>query len=555
MLEALPSRSGALTVSINGKLLHSMFDPHREARRFLSSKDFSGTSICVLVEPGLDYLSSVLSEEYPHLRTISLHCADSIRPYTVSGNPSHYPADADTIQSFLSHHIEDHLIANTSLLEWEPSAKAFGDDYRRLSREVYRFFRMRGATITTTGLFGRLWLSRRVRTFLGMLKLARPFAEHRPVVIAASGPSLEGVLPILAKHRSSFAVWALSSATASLAKAGIAPDIIFHTDAGYWAEHHLRKMWLEHPIPHTPHLSAPLLAAPLTAAVPEEAASTFPRLLIASESAVERFLLEDTDIPSLRIPSHGTVAGTALYAALECTSERVFFCGLDLAYRDIQPHAAGHAFSDVLLSATHRFRPLHTIYYSRSPLAAGACETTADEHGSRWIQNEALRTYEQWFAARQHDGRFFRIDPSPVRTPGFNTISSGEFGKYAATLPSIPRDDAARPALREAPDTETRTARLRELFRHIRSETEKLGRTGDPAEAGAELLENSLLHETARECNTPAVLRFLRSPSAEDLLELIDSLRRTTDYLESIVDSSESCTTHQSYGARTHGTE
>ncbi|MFP4491677.1 MAG: 6-hydroxymethylpterin diphosphokinase MptE-like protein [Spirochaetaceae bacterium] len=518
MLNTLPARSGDTTISCNGRFLHSKYDPQKEALRYIKSIDLSQTSVCLLIEPGLDYLAEVLNSLRPDIKVISLHCIDELQCLVRSSVPCYFPSDAKTLFSFLAEHLEDTLISRTSIIEWEPSALVFGDAYTRLSNSVYTYFRIRNSTIHTVGLFGRRWLSNRISSFLDLSSLAAPYSEIRPVIIACPGPSLDDVLPLIMQYRNKFALWALSSSLHSLAEYSLNPDLVFHTDAGYYARHHLRSLYTREELKKKP----PIIAAPLTAGRDSSThTSTYPLLPILSESLLEKYLLQDFGLPHIRVPSHGTVAGTAFRAAQSMSIERVFFAGLDLAYRDIRPHSSGHAFSNLFLASSDRFTPLHSIYFSRSP-QGDYSQNKKTIKG----QTEALYTYSKWFAEQKRQSRFFRIQPSTVELPNFYSITAEEFSSYAASVPEQTEITSCTRSISRipAPSFEKKRLYLEDLFYRISSKTEMLNSRHHPREAAEMLRKEPLLSEIAMESDTAAFLRLHKDFSKEALKELVESI-------------------------------
>jgi hypothetical protein len=566
MLQTIPARSGEPTVSYDGKYLHSAYDPYREAERFIAAQDFDGVEVCILVDPGLDYLSRAVTRVCPGVRCLALHCSDELRAVTQGRAAGEfYPSDRNSLHAFLGRHLHDAELTQTKIVEWEPSASAFGEAHSRLLNEVYGFFRERNASINTTGIFGRRWITQRFTSFLELNGLAAQKELFRPLIIAASGPSLDKVLPIIATYRNQFSLWAFSSALAPLASHGIEPDMIYHSDAGHYASQYLRSLRSS----ATQDAGAfPVLAAPLTAAVDHELCATLPRLTLVSENRMERFLTDSLSIPRLNVPSHGTVAGTAYYAASQLARNAVFFAGLDLAYLDIRAHASGHAFYPLLLSSSDRMRPLHTVYYERSPFAG---ESPPSRRGE-WLQSFAMETYSRWFASRPPDERFFRIAPSGIELPPFRPVEIDNFEHYARSLTSgqtgvtetgrknsgrlesgrkkTGRPDTSRPepdvgggkpadesASIPAPPLEERVTRARKFIETMGALTEGLAEKEDGEHAAVYLRSEPLLYEFSEECNVSALLRLLRNGSTHDAKELTESLYAMRKKLETILSS------------------
>ncbi len=533
MLDIVSTRSGLPSASFAGKLLHSKYDPRREAERYLSQIDLSTTHICILLEPGLDYLGSLIRKKHGETRCISLHCIDQLRELVKTDHPVYFTSDDETVYTFLSRHISDPEISHCTYIDWEPSALACREEYSRLRNEVSDFFKLRNASLTTTGLFGRLWFSRMLRNYLSFRRLASPFFEDRPVLVCASGPSLEKLLPTLVQYRSRFSVWALSSSLDPLLSAGIIPDLIFHTDAGFWAQRNFRG--LRRYLLGKGGSAAPILASSLTASLHDTDFHTFHVLPILSESAVESFLLFDNSFPSVGLPSHGTVSGTAYYYALRYCRREVFFAGLDLAFLDIKSHAKGHCFYPVHLGLSNRYLPLHHFYFLNSPIPEGKVRKFGKD-SPFWLQNSAMNTYSRWFAGLNSTPGFYRIEPSPVPTPGFQSLGIDAFRTLADTFTARTSEDKKLSSY-DSPSFEKRRNRLLELARLLRKKVDTLSQVKHTEQLREMLQTEPLLYELAGYADMPALLRLWR-PSADlvedagDRSSLLDSITTLIETIE-----------------------
>jgi hypothetical protein len=164
---------------------------------------------------------------------------------------------------------------------------------RRQTAQLLR--ELRGG-LATTAAVGRRWLRNCLDNFLGIQRVlcAAPPPSPLPILIAASGPSLQAALPALGRLRERFALWALPSAVECLLAHGLIPDQVVLTDPGWYGLAHLFSLRTA----DTP-LAMPLSAAPgawtLRGGVQ----------LLAQEALYEQALLAAAAYPAPIVPPGG----------------------------------------------------------------------------------------------------------------------------------------------------------------------------------------------------------------------------------------------------------
>ncbi|MDY7029812.1 MAG: 6-hydroxymethylpterin diphosphokinase MptE-like protein, partial [Spirochaetota bacterium] len=457
---------------IHGINLHSRYNPQREASRYFDNRTMGSSSgVYIFIEPGEGYLTKELLHRYPEALALEIHCDLIFQNEDIPGSLYCWdPSSSVSLRNFLSSHIADYDLGLVQIVEWEPSRKAYGPLYDNVLRTVISFLQERRGNVHTTGTFGYRWLKNVFRRVLTMSSAAAAAPVHLPVLIAASGPTLASSIPLIHRFRDSLSVWALPSSIQSLLHENIVPDLIVHTDPGFYARYHLDS------IHHQTASNIPL-AAPLNAAVPGHDLRYVP---LNTGTPIEEFVLQTLSLPSVRTIQHGTVAGTALYTALALSPLPVFFSGLDLSFDDIRGHCRPHSFERIFLSSNRRVLPLTHIYYDRSPRPD---RTERDNSAGR--QNFALKRYEDWFASLSSDPNrtVYRLFPTQTGIPSFIDIdSSRDFEKIMDGISENfrARGDASRSSrssiiLSEyAVDCSWSSSVLREYIRSVRSQCTRL---------------------------------------------------------------------------------
>lgn len=417
MIEAFTARSGAPSLKVDGVSFHSPYDPRKEAARFVA-ENLGGdppATVIVLGE-GLGYVSEAAQAACPAARVIRVFYSTQVHDASAPGVPRWHPASGLPLIDFLRRELGELDAEGLRVIEWAPAAQLFPQVAREAREAVRQVAQELGGSFATIASAGRLWMRNSVCNFLGIERPlgGAPCGADRPVLIAASGPTLEDALPLIREMRAAMDVWALPSACAALQASGVAPDLVVMTDPGYYAMHHL-------------HFDAPgcPIAMPLSAArgawdLRPSRGGTTPTFLLAEPVFHERALLGAAGIAAPLIPPHGTVSATALELALTFTRAPVIISGLDMCSLDIRSHARPNAFDRLLQLQADRCHPHYGLWYGRSIQLHDAPLTRLN--GVR--ATPAMRTYAGWFGAMpaSRSQRIFRLLPSPVPIPGLRSL-------------------------------------------------------------------------------------------------------------------------------------
>ena len=436
MVEPFASRCGLPSLRVDGVALHSPYDPPAEARRFArEALGAEPASTVVLLGEGLGYLGQAIAEAAPGARLVAVCYSADVDRYAVSRAPASWsPASPSTLTDFLRGAIGELDVEGLKVIEWPASARLFPEAARRASLAVRTVVRELNGSCATAAAMGRLWIRSALWNLVGIDDVRRgpPGAHGRPIVIAASGPTLARSLGAISGVRAGIELWALPSAVQALSAAGLAPDLVVLTDPGHWAMVHL----------HFAGACCPV-AMPLSAARGAWRCGV-PVRLLSQGTMIERDLLAAAGIDAPLAAPHGTVAATALDLALAATRGPVIFAGLDLSALDSETHVRPNAFDTLLRLADGRLSPHHGLAYARA--RAGEAETRLVD-GVRVRVSRSLDTYAGWLADRAAAarGRVFRLVPSPVGLPGAAPLD-------AAGLADLVRASTGTPPAPLSPD-------------------------------------------------------------------------------------------------------
>jgi hypothetical protein len=419
MLEITPSRTGQPTAIHKGIRLHSLYDPVKEAKRFaarsIAARD---PATILLLGAGLGYLITALKAAYPHARLLVVHYSREISDRcSVLPETCWDPEQPAGLSAFLRSRIAELDTEGLVVLEWPASARM----YPRLSAAANTAVRQlvqehRGSLVTTMAM-GRQWL---LNGFINTASMdsflaVNSEAARLPIVIAASGPSLERAAPLLRSARSRFYLWALPSAVPFLIESGLDPDLVIVTDPGFFALYHL-------------HPACGARGRPLKLAMPLSAATGAWRLNcsvypVCQGNFFETALLELAGLSGPTILPRGTVAATALELGLHLGKSPIVFAGLDLCHLDIHSHARPNAFESFLTGRASRLEPLHSLLYARSLDQAPEKQR---QGGRTYRTSLALRTYSGNLAESRGRDRIHRLNPSIVPLEGMSVLDAAQ---------------------------------------------------------------------------------------------------------------------------------
>jgi hypothetical protein len=494
MVEPFTSRCGLPSLRVNGVALHSPYDPAAEARRFVREALGATPALTVvMLGEGLGYLGAAIAETAPAARLLAVCYSSDVDRHAVRRAAGTWNPSAPVgLGEFLRRSIGELDVEGLRVIEWPASARLFPEVSRQANLAVRTVVRELNGSCATTAAMGRLWMRSAILNLVSIDAVLEgaPCTPDRPVVIAASGPTLVRCLPDIARVRDGIDLWALPSAACALASGGLHPDLIVLTDPGHWAMVHL----------HFAAVRCPVFM-PLSAARGVWRVGA-PVRLLSQGTFLERALLAAVGIEAPLAEPHGTVAATALDLALVSTRGPVTLAGLDVCVLDSETHARPNAFDALLRADSDRLSPHYGRAYARARDGESASRIVDDV---RVRVSRSLDTYAGWLSHRASAtyGRIFRLHPSPVELPGAVPIDGPRFSALVSSAPSSSPGPRLQPESRW-PSEPARRAAAREVLSRWEDTLERgaaQAREGSWAEAlaGSSELADLAWHAAARD--------------------------------------------------------
>lgn len=372
-------------------LLHSSYNPEREADRYVASLEVSTTpAIILLTEPGESWLASPLRRRFPKARILVIrYTAEEFCETDHLWDRVWRPGGHLHLQQFLENEILEDDLASLFCMSWKPSDTFWPVQSSESWTAIRHGIQTHSTVLITRGHFGWRWLKNIFKNAAGLQQIVPLPDTSLPVFLAVAGPSLSSHLPF---PEDRFYVCAVSSALESLRFHHIGIDLCISTDGGWWAEKHLEKI-----LPSVP------LAFPLEATVPSCILARQPVLPLSYSSSLEVALFSIIGCVPKHVFRNGTVAGTAALLALDITRSGVYAAGLDLKGDGGWCHARPYRFDSIPLSSQNRYETLTTHLFER-------------EHAAQPVHD----VYARWFSNRNMEfkRRFFRLTPNGRKISG-----------------------------------------------------------------------------------------------------------------------------------------
>ena len=404
--------NGEPSLCVKGIYVHSPRDPLREGQRLVQAAD-SGSGPVIILGFGLGYAAQaaakiasvsgrpvIVVEKYANLLRKAMELRDfgeflsNNRIIFVVGGTGEGITGALGIANELvpaeNADKKPSVIRNKALTDLDE--KWYG-----AVEEKVRTWTMRDdVNAATLKKFGRRWvrnLSRNmsvIRDFPGiscLTGLAAAVSSESPalpVFLAAAGPSLDKISPLLRDIRNRCVVIAVDTSLRFFVKNGVEPDFVLVVDPQFWNSRHLDFCYCER---------AALIAE--SAVYPPVLRLPFKNIFLCGSLFPLGMFIEKQVDPKGRLTAGGSVATTAWDFARILGGSEIWIAGLDLAYPGLKTHFRGARFEERANSLSGRFNPAEKwvvrALRDGSPFKAhSAC-------GEQILTDRRLSLYAAWF--------------------------------------------------------------------------------------------------------------------------------------------------------------
>ena len=393
------TKNGSWTALYEGTLLHSSYNPEREAEKLVSAVADKEFSAGVFLGVGLGYAPVCFANKFPQ-KTLVI-----IEPDVNRLVAAFYVTDwAQVFRQpscvLLTGATQPQIIA---LLEkvglddcsffHNPAHELHAPQFfHALKQLIDRNKQKQKINSRTLKTFSHLWFNNMCRNIEQMaLRTGIAAFENRaagiPACVIAAGPSLDDVIPFLGELKKRCILICVDTALRACLRAGIQPHFVVLTDPQYWNARHIEG------------LSAPnTILITDTAAYPSVFRFNCKSIHLCSSFFPLGQYIEKRTYINGKLGTGGSVASTSWDFARFCGCKTIYVAGLDLGFPDGKTHTKGSTFEEKAYLDANRLKNAETFI---SGALFGANTTTAKSYSGNPIKTDnRMSLYAWWFESR-----------------------------------------------------------------------------------------------------------------------------------------------------------
>jgi len=417
-LELRPSKAGPPTALLDGRQLHSAYDPRAEARKLVSA--LGRREACLFQGFGLGYLPEELLAADPDAMAIVVEPDPTLFRAALEARPLQALLSDQRLSLVLGggpasllYALEELGPADVAILPLGAETARDPGFFDACAKALERYLEKTRVNQATLARFGGLWVRNLVRNWDRSLRAPGISAltgrlTGIPALIVAAGPSLDGLRPRLPELARRMAIIAVDTSAALVQASGASPDFTVLVDPQYWNARHIDAL-----DPGPSILIAESAAYPSALRRPWRAV-----FFCASIFPLGRYM--EASLPGRgRLGAGGSVATSAWDFARISGAGPLYFAGLDLGYPGRATHVSGSLFERRALQSADRLHPAETS--AHAALHALQPYTAPDNRGQSILTDKRMALYAWWFEsrlARHPECSTFSLSPGGLAIPG-----------------------------------------------------------------------------------------------------------------------------------------
>ncbi|GBF51110.1 hypothetical protein LPTSP4_26410 [Leptospira ryugenii] len=405
------TKSGQITIEVDGVFLHSRHDPDLESKRFANELPFDGEKrIYLLLGAGLGYiLNHLLEKENIFVIWFETSLAllkISLQLFDVSNH-----LETGKLQIVADFENEDMimeafrgkgaypitLVPHRGSFSWKP------EEYGKLRYIAEQHFHKKDVNLATLTRFEKIWaknLSFNLYDCIQMQPIHKLFgiAKGIKILVAGAGPSLYESIDDIKKYRDSFLFIAVDTALPVLQHFDIHPDLVYSVDPQALNSQYLESY--DGPAilvfdPTSTYLSLRLELGPKKGFF---TSSPFPLIRIIEDLGEQKIG---------EVLFGGSVSTNAASLASLMEADKVYLVGQDLSFTKGWAHSKGAILEERLnfLESRKFRREMHNY----KQLFALTQKTVEGINGETYITNEKMLIFKKWFESQAKDHRWVNL--------------------------------------------------------------------------------------------------------------------------------------------------
>lgn len=537
--KVIPAKNGSPTAQIDHMLLHSSYNPQREAQSAAEQLAAKGKETVIFMGAGLGWQFCAMAK----LMVKSVAPCPVKKLVLVEPDPIHFLgamyyidwSDAFAVEqlivaigcpeNFLMGLLEGNSINTGSsgvsaayvyvVPAFIQHARPYFDSVIALIERNRSKNEINAATYKK---FEKLWIRNSMKnlahigecgTINGLVKAPAP----RDFILVAAGPTLEDVLPKIKEWAAHAVIVCVETALHALLKIRVQPDFIVITDPQYYAYRHIAG------------LAAPdsILVCPLSV---HPAVFRFKcrQILLCSEMFPVSSYFESRLGAFGDLGAGGSVASSAWNLCRLLGAANIYLAGLDLSYPQGQTHIKGSSAEQAFITGANRLATMqnkNSAYrFSSNP------EYAFDYEGKPVLTDARMKMFAWWFESRIAacpEVKTWTLSSHSMKIPGVQVAE--DVGKGALSLSKGEYEHICHPELVSgSPSTEIIDSfytSLRDLSALINQAVEKCIISGPELEAQLTKLEEQISASPLAE-----IVRLAR-PTGGERLRMYQALQKT----------------------------
>ncbi|GHV60260.1 hypothetical protein AGMMS49587_01020 [Spirochaetia bacterium] len=414
--------TGVPSLMVNGLHIHSPRDPVREAQRLAASLNpvqTGGTGAeaadgpIVIMGFGLGYAAEAAAavaaaeagakgpgrpliiverrrqilKKALETRDLGKFLSENRIVFVVGGSGEAITGALSLFEDPIQGKMKPAIIRNRALMQLDE------EWYANVEQRIRARTNRDDVNMATLRRFGKRWVRNlgrnmeAIRDLPGISRLAGVLGADIPVFLAAAGPSLDEIGPLLPEISRRCVVVAVDTSLRFLLKRGVDPDFAVVVDPQYWNARHLDRSAAKktHLITESA-VYPPVLRHPFRGC-----------FLCGSLFPLGRFI-EDRLDPKGDLGAGGSVATTAWDFARVLGAPSIWIAGLDLSFPELKTHFRGALFEDRSHAESSRRVPAET--WSVRALRDGQPFLAPAAGGGQVLTDRRLSLYASWFESR-----------------------------------------------------------------------------------------------------------------------------------------------------------
>ncbi|MBN1501095.1 MAG: motility associated factor glycosyltransferase family protein [Spirochaetes bacterium] len=409
-LEPVQSRTGAFVpvAEIDGKKtsIHSKYDPQKEAERFLSDVDTSGSDLYIVFGFGYGFHVEILLKSIRKDASIliieknyyMLKSAFENRDLSSLLGDERVLLLADPDEDTISMIMKGKSSHKMTFILHRGSCQIDNEYYGNISRVVKSYLSTKEVNIATLAKFEKLWNSNIARNinalidYQGVNNFYGKFSGFEAIIIGA-GPSLSDSMDFLRKNRSSRILIAVDTAYSILVRNGIIPHFTLCVDPQVVNARYFEDFIESDTVLVTDPTVHPSVLRFFTG-----------KKIISSPAFDTLKWIEKHTGEKGEITHGGSVSTNAYDFARRLGVDRIYLTGQDLSFTGYLAHAKGSYLDEQIHNHTYRLK--NQEMFNINQLRALPPVYIESIAGGKVRTNQKMIIFLNWFEKRNDDSLY-----------------------------------------------------------------------------------------------------------------------------------------------------